>query len=181
MQFVPTRMFLTKGVGRHREQLTSFELALRDAGIASFNLVSVSSIFPPRCRLISRAKGLAELSHGEIVYSVISRAKTDEPQRLIGCSIGVAIPADSERFGYLSEHHAYGQTAKKAGDYAEDLAASMLGSTLGLDIDLDKAWDERKEQWRIAGHIVRTRNITQTAQGKEGLWTTVVAAGVFCG
>lgn len=181
MHYVPQAMFLTKGVGRHREQLTSFELALRDAGIASFNLVSVSSIFPPHCKLVSRRKGLSMLSDGEIVYSVISRANTDEPQRLVGCSIGVAIPAQTETFGYLSEHHAYGQNAKKAGDYAEDLAAQMLGSTLGLDIDLDKAWDERKEEWKIAGHIFKTSNITQTAQGKDGLWTTVVAAGVFCG
>lgn len=181
MHYIPKMMFLTKGVGRHREQLTSFELALRDAGIASFNLVSVSSIFPPRCKLVSKSRGLKELNDGEIVYSVMSRANTDEPQRLVGCSIGVAIPANTDTFGYLSEHHAYGQNAKKAGDYAEDLAASMLGSTLGLDIDLDKAWDERKEEWKIAGHIVRTSNITQTAQGRDGLWTTVVAAGVFCG
>jgi arginine decarboxylase len=181
MHYVPKMMFLTKGMGRHREQLTSFELALRDAGIASFNLVSVSSIFPPECKLISKTKGLSMLSHGEIVYSVISRANTDEPQRLVGCSIGVAIPNKSSDFGYLSEHHAYGQNAKKAGDYAEDLAASMLGSTMGLDIDLDKAWDERKEEWKIAGHIVKTMNIAQTALGKQGLWTTVVAAAVMCG
>lgn len=181
MHYVPSAMFLTKGVGRHREQLTSFELALRDAGIASFNLVSVSSIFPPHCKLVSKTKGLRALKDGEIVYSVMSRANTDEPQRLVGCSIGVAIPAQFDTFGYLSEHHAYGQNAKQAGDYAEDLAAQMLGSTLGLDIDLDKAWDERKEEWKIAGHIFRTTNITQTGVGRDGLWTTVVAAGVFCG
>jgi arginine decarboxylase len=43
-------MFFTKGMGRHREQLTSFELALRDAGIAHVNLVTVSSIFRPTAR-----------------------------------------------------------------------------------------------------------------------------------
>ena len=163
MHYVPRAMFLTKGVGRHRENLTSFELALRDAGIASFNLVSVSSIFPPHCKLLPRSRGLNKLTDGEIVYCVMSRASTDEPQRLIGCSIGVAIPAQTDTFGYLSEHHAFGQNAKKAADYAEDLAATMLGSTLGLDIDLDKAWDERKEEWKIAGHIFKSTNITQTA------------------
>ena len=45
---VPKRLFFTKGVGKHKERLTSFELALRDAGIAAQNLVRVSSIFPPR-------------------------------------------------------------------------------------------------------------------------------------
>jgi arginine decarboxylase len=181
MRFVPSVMILTKGMGRHREQLASFELALRDAAIASFNLVTVSSIFPPRCRLIPRGRGLTMLRDGEIVYCVMSKAATDEPHRLVASSVGVAIPADRERYGYLSEHHSFGQTERKAGEYAEDLAAQMLGSILGLDIDLDKAWDERKAQWKIAGGIVRTSNITQSATGKKGLWTTVVSAAVFCG
>ena len=181
MQYQPTAMFLTRGVGWHAEQLASFELALRDAGIAAFNLVTVSSIFPPRCKLVSKKRGLAHMAPGEIVYSVLSKCATNEAHRLIGASIGVAIPTDRNRYGYLSEHHSHGWKQRKAGDYAEDLAAQMLGSILGLDIDLDKAWDERKEQWKIAGHIVRTTNATQTAMGKENLWTTVLAAAVFCG
>ena len=181
MQYKPSSMFLTRGVGRHREQLASFELALRDAGIEAFNLVTVSSIFPPHCKLVSKQRGLAMLSPGEIVFSVLSKCDTNEAHRLIGASIGVAIPADRDRYGYLSEHHSHGWNERKAGDYAEDLAAQMLGSILGLDIDLDRAWDERKEQWKIAGHIVRTSNVTQTAMGKENLWTTVVSAAVFCG
>jgi arginine decarboxylase len=174
-------MFLTRGVGRHREQLASFELALRDAGIEAFNIVTVSSIFPPRCRLVSKQKGLSMLKPGDIVFSVLSKCETNEAHRLIGASIGVAIPADRDRYGYLSEHHSHGWNERRAGDYAEDLAAQMLGSILGLDIDLEKAWDQRKEQWKIAGHIVRTSNVTQTAMGRDGVWTTVVAAGVFCG
>jgi arginine decarboxylase len=168
-------------MGRHKEQLTSFELALRDAGIASFNLVAVSSIFPPKCKLISRRKGLDELEHGEIIYCVLSRNSTNEPNRLIGSSIGVAIPKESSKYGYLSEHHSFGINEKAAGEYVEDLAATMLASTLGIDIRLNQAWDERKEQWKIAGHIVKTTNITQTAIGKAKLWTSVVTAAVFCG
>lgn len=181
MRYRPSTMFLTRGMGRHREQLTSFELALREAGIASFNLVSVSSIFPPHCRLVTKTKGLAMLQPGEIVYCVLSRNSTNEPHRLIASSIGVAIPTDGNRYGYLSEHHSYGQNEKTCGEYAEDLAATMLASTLGIEINLDQAWDERKEYWKIAGHIVKTTNITQTAVGKEKLWTTVIAAAVFCG
>ena len=180
MHLRPTKMCLTRGVGRHRERLTSFELALRDAGIASYNIVSVSSIFPPNCKLISRKRGLEMLQHGEIVYSVLARAATNESNRLVASSLGIAIPAKSERFGYLSEHHSYGENEKQASEYAEDLAASMLASTLGIEIDLDTAWDERKEQWKIGGHIVKTTNITQTAVGKKGLWTSVIAAAVFC-
>ncbi|MCI0531920.1 MAG: arginine decarboxylase, pyruvoyl-dependent [candidate division Zixibacteria bacterium] len=180
MYGVPKKMFFTKGVGRHKEYLSSFELALRSAGIARFNLVTVSSIFPPRCKLIPKSQGIQLLNDGQIVFSVMARISTNEPNRLISSSVGVGIPQDRSQYGYLSEHHAYGQTEKKAGDYAEDLAATMLASTLGIEFDLDKSYDEKKEIWKISGKIVRTMNVTQSAEGdKNGLWTSVVAAGIF--
>jgi arginine decarboxylase len=179
--FLPRRMFLTKGVGKAREKLTSFELALRDASIAEYNLVAVSSIFPPGCKLVSRAVGLRKLTPGQILFCVRSQAQTNEPHRMIAASVGVAIPKDPERYGYLSEHHAHGQREQVAGDYAEDLAAEMLATILGVDFDPDQAWDEKRELWRLSGEIVRTRNVTQTAVGdKNGLWTTVLAAAVIC-
>jgi arginine decarboxylase len=177
---IPNKVFLTKGVGRHHEKLTSFELALRSADIAQLNIVRVSSIFPPHCVLIPRTRGTGMLGDGEIVHCVLSTASTNEPSRLLGAAIGLAIPKDRSRYGYISEHHDFGKKQKQLGDYTEDLAASMLASTLGIEIDLSRAWDERKQEWKIAGLIVRTTNITQTALGKEGLWTTVVAAAVFC-
>lgn len=178
---VPTKVFLTKGIGRHKENLTSFELALRDAGIAQLNIVRVSSIFPPHCMLIPRSRGVAMLSAGEIVYCVLSRNSSNEPNRHFGAAIGLAIPKERDRYGYISEHHDFGVKKKQLGDYTEDLAATMLASTLGIALDVDQAWDERKQQYKIGGRIVRTTNITQTASGREGLWTTVIAAAVFCG
>ena len=177
---VPNKVFLTRGVGRHREKLTSFELALRDAQIAPLNIVQVSSIFPPNCVLIPRNRGINMLSLGEIVHCVLSKNSTNETNRLLGAAIGIAIPKDRDRYGYISEHHDFGVKQKQVGDYTEDLAASMLASTLGIEIDLTRAWDERKQEWKIAGQIVRTTNITQTAFGKSGMWTSVVAAAVFC-
>ncbi len=180
MIIVPQRMFLTKGVGKHKEQLSSFELALRNAGIANFNLVRVSSIFPPNCRLIGKKLGLRLLMDGQVVFTVMSSNATCEPNRLVSASVGMAIPNDRNKYGYLAEHNAFGQTLKKAGDYAEDLAATMLATTLGIDFDVDKSYDERKEIWKISGDIVRTTNVTQTAKGdKNGLWTSVVAAAIF--
>jgi len=177
---VPKRIFLTKGVGKHRERLTSFELALRDAGIASQNLVRVSSIFPPHCRVIPRALGLKRLSPGEVVFAVVAENSTHEPHRLLASSIGVAIPADRTTYGYLSEHHSFGETEDQAGDYAEELAAEMLATTLNLEFDPDRSWDEKKEIYRISNKIVRTMNVTQSAVGdKRGLWTTVIAAAIM--
>jgi len=177
---IPKRVFLTKGVGEHKHKLQSFEMALRKAGIAICNLVRVSSIFPPRCKVISATAGLRELKPGQITFCVMSDNATDEPNRLISASIGLAIPADKMVHGYISEHHAFGQTEHKSGDYAEDLAASMLASTLGIEFDSDTAYDERREIYRMSGKIVHTRNVTQAALGdKSGLWTTVVASAVF--
>ena len=177
---VPKKVFLTKGVGVHKEELRSFELALRDASIEKFNLVRVSSILPPECRIISRNEGVKELVTGMITFVVMSRCSANEPHRLIASSIGCAKPADPNMHGYLSEHHAYGQTEKVAGDYAEDLAVSMLASTLGIEYDEDKDWDEKKEEFRIRNEIVRTTNITQSAiVTPDGNYTTVIAAAVF--
>lgn len=177
---VPKKIFYTKGVGVHKERLASFEMALRAAGLAHCNLVLVSSIFPPGCKIISKEEGLKLLRPGEIVFAVYDRESNNEPNRLIAASVGVAIPADASMHGYLSEHHSFGETDEKAGEYAEDLAASMLATTLGIEFNPEMDWDEREQIFKMSGKIVRTANITQSAVGnKDGLWTTVFAAAVF--
>jgi arginine decarboxylase len=178
--YVPSRIFFTKGVGRHKEYLTSFELALRSAGIEICNLVTVSSIFPTNCKRISKEEGVKELNPGQITFSVMARNSTNEPNRLIAASIGAALPADANMYGYLSEHHPFGETEKVAGDYAEDLAATMLATTLGVEFNPDTDWSERENIYKMSGKIVRSFNITQSAEGdKNGLWTTVLAAGIL--
>jgi len=179
---VPKHVFFTKGVGIHRERLASFELALRDAGIEKYNLVRVSSIYPPGCRMITRRRGSELLKPGQVVYCVMADAASNEPGRQVAASIGLAVPADGRQYGYLSEHHSFGETDEKAGDYAEDLAATMLATTLGLEFDPESAYDERKEIYRMSGKIVRSQNTTQSARcDKHGRWTTCLAAAVFVG
>jgi arginine decarboxylase len=177
---IAKRLVLTKGVGRHREHLTSFELALRDAGIAAQNLVRVSSIFPPYCKIVSRTLGLKRVRPGEVVFAVMAENSAREPYRLLAASIGLAIPADRSTYGYLSEHHSFGETDTQAGDYAEELATEMLATTLNVEFDPDKSWDEKKEVYRLSNKIVRTMNVTQSAVGdRTRLWTTVIAAAIF--
>src|SRR5205814_7862928 len=134
----------TNGVGVHRDRLTAFELALREADIEQQNLVSVSSILPPGCQAIERQAASAILKPGEITFSVLARCETDEPGRRIHSTIGLARPTDAKMYGYISEHHGFGVTEKESGEYAEDLAATMLASTLGIEFNPDAAWDERK-------------------------------------
>lgn len=176
----PKKVFLTKGVGIHKDKLSSFELALRNAGIEKCNLVYVSSILPPHCKIIPKDEGLKLLSPGQVTFCVMARNETNEPNRLVSAAVGVAMPKDRVNYGYLSEHHAFGETSKISGDYAEDLAATMLATTLGIPFDPDQAWDARKRDYRASGHIFKTTNICQSAEGdKSGLWTTVVAVSVF--
>jgi len=177
---IPKKVFFTKGVGVHKEKLASFELALRDAGIEKFNLVYVSSIFPPNCEIISKEEGLKELKPGEIIHCVMARSDTNEPNRLVSAAVGLAIPHDKNHYGYLSEHHDFGLKEDVSGEYAEDLAATMLATTLGIPFDPDKAWDERKQMYKASGKIFRTRHICQSAEGnKNGLWTSVLAVAVL--
>ncbi|MEK6850218.1 MAG: arginine decarboxylase, pyruvoyl-dependent [Nanoarchaeota archaeon] len=178
--FVPQKIFFIKGVGVHKDKLASFELALRDAGIEKCNLVYVSSIFPPNCKIISKEEGLALLKPGQITFCVMARNETNEPNRLISAAIGVATPRDSSNYGYLSEQHSYGETAKKSGDYAEDLAATMLATTLGIEFDSNQAWEEREQIYKASGQVFKTMNICQSAEGnKDGLWTTVLASAIL--
>jgi arginine decarboxylase len=177
---VPKNIFFTNGVGKHRNKLQSFELALRKAGIEQCNLVRVSSILPPHCRILSHEQGLMELQPGQITFVVLAEASTNEPGRMVGAGIGLARPADGKQYGYISEHHGFGLQQKRIADLVEDMAATMLATTLGIEFDPETAWDERKEIYRMSGKIVRGRHCVQTARGdKNGLWTTVVAAAVM--
>jgi arginine decarboxylase len=179
-KIIPKRMFFTKGVGYHRNQLQSFELALRSAGIEKCNLVYVSSILPPDCKIIPKDSGIKQLKAGQITFVVLSRADTNEPNRLVSAAIGLARPKNNNQYGYISEHHAFGETMKKSADFAEDLAATMLASTLGIEMDPNVAWDERKQAYKVGNKLLVSRSIAQSARGhKDGLWTTVVAAAVM--
>jgi len=177
---IPQKLFFTKGVGVHKDKLVSFESALRNAGIEKYNIVNVSSIFPPGCKIITKEKGMEYLKPGQIVYCVMARNETNEPNRLVSAAIGLAVPHAEDQYGYLSEHHSFGEKGEIAGEYAEDLAATMLATTLGIPFDPNQAWDEREQIYKTSGHIIKTTHVCQSAEGnKDGLWTTVFAAAVF--
>ena len=146
----------------------------------STNIVLISSIFPPKAKIVPRKEGLKLIKPGQILFTIYSKNQTNEPHILISASVGIAQPKDRSKYGYLSEYEAFGQNEKVAGDYAEDIAAQMLASSLGIDFDPEKSWDEKRQQWNISGKIYKTQNMTQTAKGeKNGKWTTVFAAAVL--
>jgi arginine decarboxylase len=176
---VPSKVFLTRGQGRHREKLVSFEKALREAGIAPFNLVRVSSIFPPQARFVTRAAGLRFLEPGQILFVVLSENATDEPGRLITASIGAAVPDDPSHYGYLAEHSDAGRTGRETGLHTEYLAAEMLATKLGGRIEEPPPGRPAAAFHVSNGLALKTRSVTQAAKGEAGLWTTVLAAAVL--
>ena len=178
---VPQKVFLVRGRGRHKEKLVSFEQALREAGIAPYNLVRVSSIFPPHCRYIAKPAGLKLLQPGQILFVVLSENATDDPGQTISASIGMAVPDDPSRYGYLAEHSDTGKSVRDTGRHCEYLAAEMLATKLGHTLKTPGP-EGAGRSFRISnGLSLKTRSVTQGAKGEEGLWTTVVAAAVLIG
>ncbi len=175
---IPRKVFFTKGIGVHKSQLGSFENALRDAGIAKYNLVEVSSIFPPYAEIVDREEGLSELKPGQILFLVLARNSSNELSRLITASVGLAIPRNRTMYGYLSEHHSFGETPESAGKFAESLAAEMLASTMGLDSYLEI--DKETGKFKLNDAILMTNNVTASAVVRGvNEWTTVIAAAVM--
>ncbi len=145
MAFVAKKIFLTKGVGKHRERLLEFRAGAARMPASPHATSSASlQIFPPSCKLISRSEGLELLKPGQVVFTVIGREFTREPHRLIAASIGLALPTDRNMYGYLSEHHSFGEPEEVAGEYAEELAAEMLATTLNVEFDPDLSLGREK-------------------------------------
>lgn len=63
----------------------------------------------------------------------MAKQRTDEPRRLASTANGLAQPKDKNQYGYISEHQTFGHTNQKAANVTEDLAATMLASTVGID------------------------------------------------
>jgi arginine decarboxylase len=176
---VPTKAFFTKGVGFHKNELQSYELALRDARIEKQNIVGVSSIFPPNCEIIHIEEGLKLLSPGQITFCVMARLSTNEYGRMIGASVGIAFPTDRNQYGYISEFHAYGREETDVGDFAEDLASTMLATTLGVEFDPNKDYDERREIYLMSGKVVEALSLPCVANGVKESYVTVISCVVF--
>lgn len=177
---IPQKVFFVKGIGCHKNKLLSFELALRDAGIEKYNLVKVSSILPPDCIEISKESGLEFLKPGQIVYTVMSEIRSNKFNQLIAASIGVAKPIDFKSYGYLSEYHAFDMKDDNVGNNAEDLAVSMLGTSLGINFDQDLDYEEKMRIFKANDKIVESKNITASAIVREkNAWVAVIAAAIF--
>jgi arginine decarboxylase len=177
--FVPKKAFFASGIGFHKNELQSYELALRDAGIERQNLVNVSSIYPPHCEQLDLEEGLRLLKPGQITFCVMARISTNEYGRLLGTSVGIALPTDRNQYGYISEVHSYGMDEMEIGDFSEDMASTMLATTLGVEFDPDKDYDERREIYLMSGKVVESFSHPCVSTGRRGGFVTAISCVVF--
>ncbi len=159
-KFLPKKCFLTAGVGTHKDKLISFELALRAAGIERFNLVPVSSILPPNCKIVDKEEALRELEDGEIVFVVMARNESNENGK-IACAVAYARPQDKDRHGYIAEYSCRGCGKEMAEQEALRIAREMLKTKFG-DVE-----------------DIKTESVGASAKTEKGVYTTVVSAAVF--
>ncbi len=152
---IPRMVFFTSGVGVDEDELMSFELALRSAGIEKFNLVPVSSILPPKCRIVKKEVGLKRLRPGEIVYCVMARFCSNDKGKEIFASVAAAIPENDRHHGYIAEHCGYWYDG--AENHAEQLALRMLETSGAKKI----------------------KTVSTSVKAKVEKITTVIAAAVF--
>ena len=168
MVIVPKKFFLTSGVGRSEDQLFSFELALRDAGVEGANIVPVTSICPPDCVELKCAKGINELGicgkhQGRIVFAVKSQVDIFGAAKrsvVVSSSVAYARPTDKNSFGYFTEYHGR-KNAFTMQEKSVHYAKKMIESR-GLSVDEDNFGA-----------------ITASAKTASGEWLVVVALAVL--
>ena len=105
---MPTRYFLASGASDGYTPLNAFDGALLQAGIGNTNIVKMSSIVPPHCKLVAPIA----LPPGALVPTAYAAITSDVPGEIISAGIAVALPEDENQNGLIMEYSAKGERAK---------------------------------------------------------------------
>jgi arginine decarboxylase len=90
------------GTGSARTPLAAFDTALLDAGVANFNLITLSSVIPPKSRVRQVDVPLGG-NHGDRLYCVLSSVSTEQPGQTVWAGLGWAVD-ESTTGGLFVEH-----------------------------------------------------------------------------
>jgi arginine decarboxylase len=181
MKIVPTKFFLTKGVGVHEKDMRAFEEALRDAGINTCNLIKTSSVIAPGCKRISMEEGMKLIPPGQITFAVLARSETNEPGQIVTAGIAMAQPKDRAVHGYLTEvEEAIGRTAEDVEQDCIEMAIENLIGEYDPKFDGESVYRKGKKNYNIKGQDIAVDCLVASAQGAEkNKYTVVLVAAVF--
>ncbi len=104
----PTKYFLVSGAADGYTPLNAFDGALLQAGIGNTNLVKMSSIVPPHCKLVAPIA----LPLGALVPAAYASITSDVPGEMISAGVAVALPEDENKNGLIMEYSAKGERHK---------------------------------------------------------------------
>lgn len=164
--FIPKYAFFISGTGGHADRLQAFDQALLAAGPLAHNLVTVSSIMPAACEIISPEEGFKKLTPGQITFCVMARQDTNTPNEHASAAVGVVKTEDPTKFGYISEYHGDAEGEDAAREIAVRLAVEMYERKINASVQ-DLAM-ERMEA-----------TATSIKQPGDATWVSAVAICIF--
>lgn len=95
---------ISKGVGKSKNGLPSFDKALIEAGVGNYNLVRLSSILPAIHEWVPVQSLPVKLKEGSLLPTAYSTITSDEVGDTIISCIGVGIPVDSNNVCVIMEY-----------------------------------------------------------------------------
>jgi arginine decarboxylase len=116
----PKALSVVAGSGEGRTELTAFDRALMDAGIANLNFIRVTSILPSDIRVVA----VPEFAPGMLTPAVYSRITSHTPGERIAAAVGCGF---SDSYGVIMEYQHTG-----TGENAEAIVRSMVEEAMAL-------------------------------------------------
>jgi arginine decarboxylase len=158
--FQTTQVVLTAGTAQGTEPLNAFDYALREAGIADFNLIKVTSIVPPGIPVRKLRDGSAPvLGQGTLVPTIYTSHESDTVDRGIAAAVGVGIPESARNEAGL----VYVWSGEGDASDAKAQIAAMVADGM-----------------KVRGVARYETKLAVSAARVSEPWTSVLAAAIFC-
>ena len=122
---------ITSGIGEGATQLSAFDSALNNAGVANYNLIRLSSVIPPNTKLEVSNKPLTNLpgQWGDRLYVVMAEQRAHVPNEEAWAGIGW-VQDEKTGKGLFVEHEGSSEKAVR-NDIRQSLETLM--QTRGVD------------------------------------------------
>lgn len=143
---IPTKAALVAADADGPFELVAFDNALRKAGIAELNLVTLSSIWPLGCKIVKMPRP----EPGMLTPMVIAKISSSTTGQKIAAALGIAISETSH--GMISEYHDIGISQKNCRSDGRSHGQIHDGEAWPRtdEGDFDLSWPHRQKSWSSA-------------------------------